>query len=75
MRRTHSDYSRVQAAWADDSTRAAIDTLLLQLADAPDGTTGPGPEELAEALESHPGADRTAVVDYFAYRPAPKGGA
>lgn len=42
MRRTHSDYSRVQAAWADDSTRAAIETLLLQLADAPPGTTGRG---------------------------------
>ncbi|MCC6676406.1 MAG: hypothetical protein IT436_04620 [Phycisphaerales bacterium] len=69
MKRSHSDFSRVQAAWADDSTRAAIEALLLQLADAPAGTTGPGPEELAEALESHPGADRAAVVDYFAFLP------
>lgn len=68
MKRTHSDYSRVQAAWANDSTRAAIQALLLQLADGRDGAT-PGPEELAEVLESHPGADRAAVVDYFAYRP------
>jgi hypothetical protein len=70
MRRTHSDFGRVREAYSGDtSNRRAIDHLLLQLADAPPGTLGPGPEELVEALESHPGADRAAVVDYFTYRP------
>src|SRR5438105_750817 len=56
MKRTHSDLSRVQAAYSGDtSNRRAIDYILRQLADGPDGAT-PGPEELLEALESHPGA-------------------
>lgn len=53
--KNHSEFARVQAAYSGDtSTRRAIDQLLLQLADGPDGAT-PGPEEV---FKSHPGADR-----------------
>lgn len=68
--RTHHDHARALRAFTGDDgpTKAATLALLRQL--PPDGSaTCPGPEELLEALESRPGADRAAVVDYFTYRP------
>ena len=69
MGRTRSDCARVQAAYSGDtSIRRAIDHILLQLAKGLEGAT-PGPEEVLKILESHPGADRRAVVDDITYRP------
>lgn len=68
--RIHHDRERALRAFIEDdeSTIAAIRALAARL---PEGAAvgGFGPEELAEVLESYPGADRAAVVDYFAFRP------
>lgn len=68
--RVYHDRQRALRAFIEDdeSTIAAIRALAGRL---PEGAAvgGFGPEELAEVLESHPGADRAAVVDYFAFRP------
>lgn len=72
--RFHSDFERVRDAWGDPRNRAAIRRILLNLADAPDGTL-PGLEEMIEAVEQTPGANRADVEFYFGYRPPAAAGA
>jgi hypothetical protein len=72
----HHDYSKVQEALADESTRECVFDLLRMVGEGPlfpvkdERFRHPGEETIREALEIHPGADRELVRAYFTYRPA-----
>tara|TARA_R110002096_G_scaffold344921_7_gene538207 strand:+ start:173108 stop:173347 length:240 start_codon:yes stop_codon:yes gene_type:complete len=75
MSRYHHNLERYREAGADESTAACIkylkDTMradgMFPIAD--DRFRHPGIEAIEEAIESHPGADRGLVKDYWTYRP------
>lgn len=72
----HHDYSKVQEALADDSTRECVFHLLRTMGEGPlfpvkdERFRSPGEETIRDALEIHPGADRELVRAYFTFRPA-----
>lgn len=67
--KNHSDYSRVEEALADDSTRDCI--LYIRREQFHNRIIGVDEAAIRDAVELHPGADRELLRAFFTYRPVP----